>query len=146
MTGRWGEKYQEYENREPYFFSEVIREKILGKAHDYSIIQQISIVPEKGSIISRCWRYNNVEERHGPCPHIAYTLIAERKAKKEHSMISTKMEICTQCYGKTWYVYLWREKHLIKTFQRKISKLEHNEWGSSAKLRADGKNTSNARR
>lgn len=87
-----------------------------------SIIQQISIVPEMRNRISRCQRYNKVEESYGPWPHTAYRLTAERKTKKQYSLMSTKLEICTQCYGKTWYTCLHREKHLIKTFQRKKSR------------------------
>lgn len=45
--------------------------------------------------------------------HLLLTVLEQEKNKAAAHMLSTKMEICTQRYGKTWYVCLRRDKHLI---------------------------------
>lgn len=71
-----------------------------------------------GSAISRCWRYNNVEERHDPYPHNNSQCYNKEKNKEAIYVLSTKMEICTQCFGNM--VCLFAQGETSKAFQEEI--------------------------
>lgn len=55
MTRRWGEEYQEMKTENPIFSLKLLEKRLLVKHMIInSTIQQISIVPKMGSIISTC--------------------------------------------------------------------------------------------
>lgn len=138
-----GRKYREYENRMLFFSLSLLEKRFLVKSMIINSLNKLILCQkwvvqclDAGDTIM--WKKDMI-----PTLITAHSAITKRKTKKQYSVVSTKMEICTPCFGKTWCAYLHRQKQ-IKLCRKKY-KLGHKEWGSLARLRVEGKNISNAR-
>lgn len=97
-----GRKYQEYKNRMLFFFLSLLEKRFLVKSMIINSLNKLILCQkwavqflDAGNTIM--WKKNMI-----PTLITADSVIAKRKTKKQYSVVSTKMEICTPCFGKRW--------------------------------------------
>lgn len=137
---RWEEKDPEHENRKPFNSENYVKIFLAKHVISNLIIQQVCIIPEIKSLISKWYRYNN-KKKYIVLPSHNLHLTAERKIEKQHvQKENTKQKHEPMLQKNTVSILKHRETPKLATGEgQRTSNLKQKEEGIT-KLRVQRKN------